>query len=474
MSISFADHFKIASEEFERTGAFDPILDVDTRLFIDPALLRGVTVEELTASHDTVVEYFTDVLRVVSNIEREGDVMWRKADRMLTFPEVAGLSIGYASSGTSGSGMGADLRARLLETVRQIVKAGVSDPAIFEIVGIFEEGVGPDRISDMIAKIISCDLIRFTQRVCSVLGIPMGLHRLKHLGLEEDLPTHPRQNTPIILVPQEILRDLPVAEGYADVRWIAEQNESLRDSLNDLIGSAWKESTLSEQKRLLRRKFIEVPDVLREIIRSYQEEDPKRYDFKLDRKGEVIWYRTSKRLPQEVPLELKLSDTPTLDEVYEVVVAICEHFRDLVENKQLARLLHDDRSRPKRESAAQLLFFGLASAYCEANNLDLSPESNAGRGPVDFKMSRGFNGKVLVEVKLTSNSQLAHGFEAQLPIYQRAEGTQKGIYLVIDNGRTSDGRMDSFKELVKRAGAEAPRVLWVDGTIRPSASRADC
>ncbi|MBV5349814.1 hypothetical protein JZU71_01240, partial [bacterium] len=66
--------------------------------------------------------------------------------------------------------------------------------------------------------------------------------------------------------------------------------------------------------------------------------------------------------------------------------------------------------------------FGIASSYCIANDLDISPESDAGRGPVDFKFSNGSKGKVLVEIKLTSNNQLQHGFESQLPIYMKAEG----------------------------------------------------
>jgi hypothetical protein len=41
-----------------------------------------------------------------------------------------------------------------------------------------------------------------------------------------------------------------------------------------------------------------------------------------------------------------------------------------------------------RDRAAQLVFYGIADAYCSANNLDLSAEPNAGRGPVDFRLAR--------------------------------------------------------------------------------------
>ncbi len=47
---------------------------------------------------------------------------------------------------------------------------------------------------------------------------------------------------------------------------------------------------------------------------------------------------------------------------------------------------------------------GTANFYCEINNLDISPESNTGRGPVDFKISREED-KTVIEIKLTSNNK---------------------------------------------------------------------
>ena len=44
---------------------------------------------------------------------------------------------------------------------------------------------------------------------------------------------------------------------------------------------------------------------------------------------------------------------------------------------------------PKKERAAQLIYYAIADAFCKANNLDISPEANMGGGPIDFKFSRG-------------------------------------------------------------------------------------
>ncbi len=470
---SLTDRWQVIPDSFSETGALDPILGIDTRLFIDPSLLRINTVPELQGSYARVTAHFNAVLDVVKGIQQKGDRLWRAADKMLTFPEVKGLCIGYSSQGTSGSGMGPGLREQLLNTITEIDAAGVLNPALFELVGIFEENVGPDRISDMIAKIIAPDLVRFSQRVCRDTGMPVKRFRIPVLEVEEDLPFDPDKNEPVMLVPRSILKDLPVAESFGDVRWIAEHNEALRDELNNLIGSSWKQRvTVGEQKRALRDFFIRDPSILQRIIEAYLRTEATQYDFEDDRAGEVSWYRAAKKVAAAAPLHLQLPPEPTADQVQEVVMHICEHFQHLIEDNQLCRLLYDKSGSRKHESAAQLLFFGIADAYCRANNLDLSPESDGGRGPVDFKVSRGFKGKVLVEVKLSSNGQLVHGFEKQLPAYARAEGTQPGVYLVVDNGGATERRVARFWAIVAGAEGPAPRVIWVDGIPRRSASKA--
>jgi len=47
MAVSFASKLKVSSEVFDKLGVFNPILDLDTRLFIDPHLLKHTDVPEL-------------------------------------------------------------------------------------------------------------------------------------------------------------------------------------------------------------------------------------------------------------------------------------------------------------------------------------------------------------------------------------------------------------------------------------------
>lgn len=110
MAISLSDHYNIKHSTFDETGALDPILGVDTRLFIDPSLLRHTTVPELVDSFSKISEHFSDVIKVVKHISAIDDAFWRKADRMLTLPEMKGLCIGYSAKGISGRGTGPEKR----------------------------------------------------------------------------------------------------------------------------------------------------------------------------------------------------------------------------------------------------------------------------------------------------------------------------------------------------------------------------
>jgi hypothetical protein len=157
--------------ELTDRGAFDPVLDLDTRLFLDPHLLKYCDIPEFSNSYKLLQDHFIKIGKLLKVSEAYGDVFWRKADSMMAWPEVKGLCIGYSSKGTSGSGIGPELRARLLKTAQAVIKVGKDDPEFFELIGLFEENFGPDRISDMTANIIFNDLKTFTNNIINDLDI---------------------------------------------------------------------------------------------------------------------------------------------------------------------------------------------------------------------------------------------------------------------------------------------------------------
>ena len=107
----------------------------------------------------------------------------------------------------------------------------------------------------------------------------------------------------------------------------------------------------------------------------------------------------------------------------------------------------------------QRLFYAIADSCCAANDVDLSREPNPGNGPVDFKLSVGYHGRVLVEIKKSMNPRLLHGFETQLDAYQKAEATELSLYLIL---RVSEGEKKKLK---------VPDVAVIDARKKPSASK---
>jgi hypothetical protein len=469
VAISISDFLRISSADFDATGAFDAVLDIDSRLFIDPRLLQSTSAPELKRAHDALMDRFKETLVVLAASQWKGDPFWRQADRFLTFPERQGLCIGYSHSGTSGSGMGQHIRSNLLETSKQIINAGIKEPEIFLLVGLFEEGIGPDRISDMTAGVIWPDLLAYSLRVFSDLGVnPVRPSSIRGSGR---LPQNPFNRRPIVLVPQDILSELPVALDRSGIDAVVAFNQELRRYLNSQIGISWKQAARLPKRRL-REIILSRPALIKELVQIYRKTVAKPYDFRRDRAGEVIWYPESRRYARDFPMQLVLPLAPKAEDVLQVVLQITGKFKELIENNALSTLLYNDDKKPKKEEAAQKLFFGIADAYCQANNLDLSRESNAGRGPVDFKVSRGYAGRVLVETKLSSNQNLVHGFTTQLTEYEKAEGTFSSVFLVINVG-IGLKRIKDVQQLASAAalkGQQVPEVVVVDARPKKSAS----
>jgi hypothetical protein len=81
----------------------------------------------------------------------------------------------------------------------------------------------------------------------------------------------------------------------------------------------------------------------------------------------------------------------------------------------------------KREEHLQLIF----RLTWYATSFDVNSEVNNGRGPVDYKISKGAADNTLVEFKLASNSQLKRNLMNQVKIYQEANPKSKSIKVIL-------------------------------------------
>lgn len=474
MPITISQEFKINPDRLQKEGAFDSFLDIDTRLFINPNLLRITTTPELKKSYQKLLEHFSKIIKVLSVSQKEGDRFWRQADKLFTFHEFSGICTGYSQTTTAGSGMGRELRRKILESAKAIIDEGIVDPEIFLLVGLFEEGIGCDRIGDMVARIISEDLIKFTLRVVKNLGIEQKT-KIKFRGYPDEVPSNHYNGQPLIFLPYDIIDALPEALDWRDIDTVCFRNEALRNEINELIGYQWSDDRKKLTKKELKHVLLRNPNLVRGLLDAQKERKVEPYDFDNDPAGEVIWYKYASIFAQKFPLKLSLQKKPRLDDVDDVVKEIINHFKELVENKGLWKSLFNTKlKKPYPESTAQRLFYVVADVYCKANNLDISPEANAGRGPVDFKISAGYNSRVVVEIKLSTNPFLVKGYQKQLPIYMKAESSIRGRYLVIDFGDSEKQIKKLFDERnsIIDKNPNAPIIELIDASSKLSASKS--
>lgn len=471
--ISICDLIEIDSNRFRKSGAFNLVLGADTRLFVDPFLLPKTTAPELNKCRPVILERFSKVLKLLRVSKSKSDRTWKQAAKFLHFPEPKGFNLGYGGKGSSGSGMGKVLTEQILTTAAEIVSKGIEDPEIFELVGLFEEGVGADRISDMVCGVLQKNFLQYSHRVYQELSA-QNLVRWKFGSETFLLPKNPFKKEPVILVPSDILRELPVAYDYDDISRVCRTNEELRDQVNQLIGEYWSDETRKMPKAEFRRLLLDNPEILRELIKTYRSSRAEPYQVNRDPRDFQASYQAGKDFARSHPLALALASEKRED-ILAVVNKICHRFKENIEDTDLWRELYKDIgcTQAKSEKTPQRLFYAIATEHCDANGLDITPEANAGRGPVDFKVSMGTS-KVLVEVKLAHNTKLAHAFDTQVSLYQKAERTKDAIILIV-KVKEKNPNLDSLLKKVAQMDSKKegrPSIIVVDGLPKSSASKA--
>jgi hypothetical protein len=253
----FSSHFNISPDLLSEAGLIDPFLKVDTQLFIDPVLLEKSTNEIVhTEAAGAFHQHFAKFIRLLVISKAEGDAAWRGAQRLLNLQEPPENGPGYGGSGRSGSSRPDEVRDAIVRTANDIVDLGSRDPDMISLMGFFEENVGPDTISDFTTRVIVQQLSKITESFCLENGLAV-----KKLNQDEEfgLPCFRAPNgdeRAIILVPCDIVRELPVANDWTDINAVASANGLIRDRVN-LFLAGIAEPTVVDRKNALRRAATE-------------------------------------------------------------------------------------------------------------------------------------------------------------------------------------------------------------------------
>lgn len=466
--------FNLDPDDFARLGVLDTTLAIDTRLFIDPLLFIDSTHAEIR--NDAVSQYrghFESVIKFLVATQSPDDVPWRSARRLLAFHEIRGTCLGYGAASIQGSGFGSELTARILKIGKEIVDLGIRDPDLFPAMALFEADIGPDRISDMATNVIRASLAVFNKRILSDLRITGDNFRILDISGEFLVNPYQSRRTPVILVPTDILRPLPIVRDWDGIADAASHNDSLRYRVNQHIGHIWA-STAKRDKQRLHDEALASKQAFQTLLDAIHAVPHVAYDAIQDPDGLIRWSRIAKEFTDRFPLTIKEpAKALDLDAVHQIVTQIVNRYRQLVEHNGLNKELYQSDGKPRHESTAQRLFFAIAYCYCEAQNLDISPEVDSGSGKIDFKFSQGFDSRVLVEVKLSTNTKLVSGYTTQLEAYKQAENTMRAIYLVIDVGKMGRKHelLIEIRNDTRRKGEPLSDLEFVDGTLKSSASK---
>jgi hypothetical protein len=265
--VLFSTQFGIAGSTLEKAGLVDPILNCDTKLFVDPLLIATSSHKQVRErGKELLRERFRQIVSLTAASAAEGDKAWRTAVELLSLDERPETCLGYGGSGTSGSSRPVSIRQRVIKTAKEVVTLGESDPSIISLMGLFEEDVGPDTISDLSTTVLLPVLCNLTTAFCAKHGVPTQKFEAHP---STSLPSNPfRSGSPVILVPQDIVRHLPLASDWDDVPRVIGEIASIREAFNRYVGNI-AEATITDKKRALRKAAMESLQNFRDLFNAH-------------------------------------------------------------------------------------------------------------------------------------------------------------------------------------------------------------
>lgn len=448
MATFFNDFFDIPAETVDEYGAFNISLINDLPLFIDPFLLFQSENKIYKELHAGIVKYII-FLRDETTAGRVNKDLVRSWFR---FPEVKQNWLGFSLAGNNGSGLGDSFANALhanLETVfSDFGKESVTRSSHIEKVCLVSSGVGRDNISDFTLNLILDFICRYTEDFAKV-HIHRNFRKLVWINkakfnYETRSWERRRYELPfidgdyVLLTPKDILtRD----ENWINRSDMIAQFEQIPVALPDseLRGQVFayfdsvlakpidREPTQKERAEAAIKTYLKFPDLVDWYIAYKEEHGDEATDISADKVALVkfMFEDQIKDIQSQLFTETKFYSTPgnTYDETHLRLA----FFKDVIENKGGHRIFWHGDEAIQRESDLQIL---CKFIWCGTPS-DASAEVNDGRGPVDFKISRGAFDKTLIEMKLAKNTKLRQNLEKQLPIYLAASSAKSGIKVII-------------------------------------------
>jgi hypothetical protein len=463
--VYFNQRFGVSAIAMQKLGVFNAKIGVDNRMFVDPKLLN-LGKDEFDGAHEELVTYFSGIVQLVKLIKSKTpvDQAWTAAWNRMRFKETANTAMGFSKEGTDGNGIGEVLAKRIVQRACEILPNIDFAPDLFELIGVFAERIGCDRLSDMIVSILKARFLLYTERITKELGVQHTVEA-SYKSSKYICPRFKTDDKPIILIPRYLLKPLPIAASIEDALDIADLNALAREEVNRIYAEAHKRRR--SPKPYLRSLVLGNASVSRGIVSGYKNAKAVPYDYDNDPNQIDTLAPIAHEIAGTLPP--KPSGLTQIERVEGCVRDALAHLQKSIEENRLSDVLYDDAGKPRKEVVSQRLIYAIAKIFANIYDVDVSREGNAGPGAVDFRFTVGHEARLLVEVKLSTHARLREGYYEQLPAYASAENVKRLILLVI-RVSADDTHLTS---LIKSIDKKALRIqlVVIDAVPKPSASK---
>lgn len=466
--VSFAEQFSIDKQKLSELGVFNPVLNFDTKLFVEPLLLRKSSSPVIQGSFDSYNDFFRTLLILINASKEQGDKCWREAKRRINFPEYKETCIGYGSDSINGSGSGRELNEKILQSAKEIIDVAKDNPDIFLLLPLLEEGIGADIVSDMTQTLIDDDICQYTVAIMEQIGIEGTHSYVSGKKATYMLAYNPYHQCPVKLLPSDVLSHLPLADTFDDwITKVAGISKDLRDGVNQHIGSTWFEQNKTDKKKSLLQLIKNDKDFFFIVLKTLQESTLDHYDLEQDYKGLRRWLEDSKQFITPHNFNKIKSVEERQEAVFQAVEELITHFSDLIENQELWRIFwtkHGSELKHVNELYSQMLFYMVSNSWLMAQDSNISVDRylNKDTKQINYVFSVSEKCSVTVQVKHSDNfsglekmydkSKAHHGFYIVMNFYDKRQeqlvnikGKEKPNYKIMEICAALEDSQTSFE-----------------------------
>lgn len=449
----FSDHFNVSEESLEQYGAFNISLLKDNHLFIDPLLIYHSEDEKIKNLYEEIVKY----LLFLSTLHTE-DNYSSNLNTYFCFKEISYNWLGVSRKGNKGAALGPEFAKELYDSILAVCNTNdVTNTTHLEKMYLVKDGVGRDKISDMITNVLFHFFVEYTHDFALANIEKKFLKRfpLDRYEFDYETKTFRTKNVqlpfiiyegkpePVLLTPKSILRreqqeiNKDNFNQNFDGVLATIDNTALRTEVNALFSKTIQDFYSEKSKTVGTVSPAEVEKIKQNARLEVINKHPVVFDYFIKNKESDFSFHQT--VIEEVALEEYLvSKNPFCNEdvfnfgglkeeksSFEEAKARLDFFKTRIENGGLWKNLYID-DKPIRDEADLQRMFCLVwyrSKYM------LNPEANSGIGPADFVVSLGSSDVTNIEFKLASNNKLSCA-EKQINAYEKANGGKHKIIVI--------------------------------------------